>query len=336
MSEKILVVDDEDLVLQSFKRLLSGSFDIETATSPLSALERIRKDGPYGAVVSDLLMPELSGIEFLKMVKTISPDTGRIMLTGEGDLRTVIDAINESGIDLYLEKPASSEKLHQYLDQVLKDYKIKSSVRRSLKTFNDEIAKRRERQLKLSNYDCSTGLYKRSYSMQSLRAWHEAMTLRQISEALLIIKIDNFISLNARVGSECAEELLSVINERLMLLTSHGDIISRWDNDSYIITANYSVQYSAVDEFLNDLIQSLNEPFEFNASDVPFTISVGVAFSLLDAPDLAGLIRCTEQAMSRAISRGPRSIAMYNPLTFSSNVDNCLIVNNRAPLKILD
>ena len=94
MSETILVVDDEDLVLQSFKRLLSGSFDIETATSPLSALERIRKDGPYGAVVSDLLMPELSGIEFLKMVKTISPDTGRIMLTGEGDLRTVIDAIN--------------------------------------------------------------------------------------------------------------------------------------------------------------------------------------------------------------------------------------------------
>ncbi len=332
MSEKILLVDDEDLVLQSFKRRLSGSFDIETATSPLSALERIRNDGPYGAVVSDLVMPELNGIELLKMVKAISPDTGRIMLTGEGDLQTIIDAINESGIDLYIEKPASSEKLHLFLDQVLKEYKTKLSARRSLQTLNEEIAKRRARQLKLSNHDPSTGLSNRHYSMQSLRAWHEAMTLRQKSEALIIIRIDNFLSLSTGKESECVEELLNVLDDRLRLHSNHGDIISRWDNDSYIMTANYAAQYGSADEFLNNLIVSLNEPYEFNGSDVPFTISTGVAFSLLDAPDLAGLIRCAEQAMSMTITKGPRSIAIYNPNTFSSSVDSCLIDKSSSNL----
>ena len=81
MTERILFVDDEKNILDSMKRLLHKRFEIDTALGPSAGLELVKKVR-FAVVVSDLRMPGMGGIEFLSHVRTVNPDTVRVMLTG--------------------------------------------------------------------------------------------------------------------------------------------------------------------------------------------------------------------------------------------------------------
>ena len=115
MNEQILCVDDEAAVLAGFERTLRKRFIVHTAESGAAALERITADGPYAVVLSDMRMPAMDGIQFLREVRQISPDTTCIMLTGNGDQDTARAAINDGRIFRFLTKPCDSQQLTQAL-----------------------------------------------------------------------------------------------------------------------------------------------------------------------------------------------------------------------------
>jgi DNA-binding NtrC family response regulator len=98
MAEKILLVDDDSNVLDGYRRSLSREFLLETAIGPDQALPLVEKNGPYALIVSDMRMPGMNGIQLLSAVKAASPDTIRVILTGNADLETAINAINEGSI----------------------------------------------------------------------------------------------------------------------------------------------------------------------------------------------------------------------------------------------
>src|SRR5438477_269952 len=87
-AESILFVDDEEMVLSSYQRVLRKQFRFDVASSGQQALEKILSNGPYAVLVSDMRMPGMNGIELLRRVKVISPRTIRIMLTGNCDVYT--------------------------------------------------------------------------------------------------------------------------------------------------------------------------------------------------------------------------------------------------------
>src|SRR5579862_9816129 len=102
MAEKILLVDDDSNVLSGYRRILSREFQIETALGGEPALKLVLENGPYAVVVSDMRMPGMDGIQLLSKVKSESPNTIRVMLTGNADLDTAIEAINEGAIFRFL------------------------------------------------------------------------------------------------------------------------------------------------------------------------------------------------------------------------------------------
>ena len=120
MSEKILFVDDEENILSAIKRQLRKQFDLEFTLSGQKGLDIIKQKGPFAAVVSDMRMPVMDGIKFLSNVREISPDTVRIMLTGNADTQTAVDAVNEGNIFRFLVKPCSSETLSKSLNAGIK------------------------------------------------------------------------------------------------------------------------------------------------------------------------------------------------------------------------
>lgn len=124
MTQKILLVDDEPNVLQGFKRHLRKSHDIQLAVGGEAALEVIGEHGPFAVVVSDMQMPEMSGVELLSKVCEIREQTVRIMLTGNADQRTAVDAVNEGNIFRFLNKPCPPEKLAQVLDAALEQHRL--------------------------------------------------------------------------------------------------------------------------------------------------------------------------------------------------------------------
>ncbi|MBW2412676.1 MAG: response regulator, partial [Deltaproteobacteria bacterium] len=79
MKDKVLLVDDDAMVLAGLKRQLRNQFRIDTALSGEEALKQVQENGPYAVIVSDFLMPGMNGIDFLSQVKKASPDTVRMM-----------------------------------------------------------------------------------------------------------------------------------------------------------------------------------------------------------------------------------------------------------------
>ena len=105
MTEKILLVDDEPNVLHALQRQLRKRFDLRTAESGEAALRLLKTEGPFAVIVSDMRMPEMNGVELLATVKTLYPDTVRLMLTGNADQETAIEAVNSGQIFRFLTKP---------------------------------------------------------------------------------------------------------------------------------------------------------------------------------------------------------------------------------------
>ena len=111
--KKILFVDDEPNVLAAFQRQLRRQFEVETAPSGREGLALLQKARDYAVVVADMRMPEMNGVEFLKEVKTAAPEAVRIMLTGNADQGTAIEAINQGRIFSFLHKPCPTGKTHR-------------------------------------------------------------------------------------------------------------------------------------------------------------------------------------------------------------------------------
>ena len=124
MRERILLVDDDSNVLDGYRRTLSREFLLETAIGPDQALPLIEKNGPYAVIVSDMRMPGMNGIQLLSSVKSSSPDTIRVILTGNADLQTAIDAINEGSIFRFLIKPCDREVMAKTLTAALMQYRL--------------------------------------------------------------------------------------------------------------------------------------------------------------------------------------------------------------------
>lgn len=124
MAEKILLVDDDTNILDGYRRILSREFLLETALGGEEALRMVTAHGPYAVVVSDMRMPGMDGIQLLGKVKAQAPNTVRVMLTGNADMDTAIDAINEGNIFRFLNKPCGKEMMSKALTAALVQYRL--------------------------------------------------------------------------------------------------------------------------------------------------------------------------------------------------------------------
>ena len=84
----------------------------------------VEQKGPYAVVVSDMRMPGMDGIQVLTSIKGRWPDTVRVMLTGNADMQTAINAINEGSIFRFLNKPCSKEAMGKTLTAALVQFRL--------------------------------------------------------------------------------------------------------------------------------------------------------------------------------------------------------------------
>jgi two-component system probable response regulator PhcQ len=130
----ILIVDDEENILSSLKRLFRREpYEIFTAISGEEGL-RILDDYPIDLIISDLKMPEMSGVEFLKRAKDKNPVPLRIILTGHADVKGIIQAIDQGEIYRFLLKPWEDEELKMTIRQALDYYNLWKENRTLVKT----------------------------------------------------------------------------------------------------------------------------------------------------------------------------------------------------------
>ena len=110
---RIMIVDDEESIRNSIVRALrKEDYELIAVSSGKEALELLEeKEKEIDLIMSDHLMPEMTGLEFLKKAKEKYPDILRIILTGHADVETIISSINEGEIYRFLTKPWNDEDL---------------------------------------------------------------------------------------------------------------------------------------------------------------------------------------------------------------------------------
>jgi DNA-binding NtrC family response regulator len=118
---KILVVDDEGPVREMLKKGLSqmGGFSVEVAQNGLEALKKTEED-VFDLVLTDMKMPEMDGLELLKLIKAMWPDMIVIMMTAYGSIETAVEAMKNGATD-YITKPIDFNELLIHISKAQKE-----------------------------------------------------------------------------------------------------------------------------------------------------------------------------------------------------------------------
>jgi len=115
----VLYVDDESQNLVSFKANFKRIFNVSLAESATEALEIINSQ-QIDVVITDHMMPSISGADLLERLKIEQPQIGRILITGCNDINIVIEAINRCEVFRFLTKPWVKDDLIQTIEAAYK------------------------------------------------------------------------------------------------------------------------------------------------------------------------------------------------------------------------
>jgi response regulator RpfG family c-di-GMP phosphodiesterase len=130
----VMIVDDEQHVLSALNRLLRDeNYTLSTTPRPADAIDVVKR-AAVSLIISDYEMPEMTGIEMFKVIKTIRPETIRMILTGKADMQATIRAINEGEVFRFITKPWDDEELKITIRHALMQYDLWADNRALLRT----------------------------------------------------------------------------------------------------------------------------------------------------------------------------------------------------------
>jgi len=216
---KILVLDDESMVTKTLSMLLGleGFCNVFTFNSPKDALEFLKNE-QVDLIISDFIMPEMNGIDFLAQAKKLQKNTSRILLTGYADKENAIRAINEIGIFKYIEKPWDNNNLIINIKNALERTRLKKELDKKI----DELKCANE-QLEKYSKNLEEKVEKRTFELSQANSKLNAIFANCADGIILFNNELEIIDLNAsalKLFAQKKEELVSknlfhlVINEK--------------------------------------------------------------------------------------------------------------------------
>ena len=221
MNNKILFVDDEPMLLDLYRRSLGPEFTIDFALGPEKGAALLNGAEPYAVVVADMRMPGMNGVEFLMRVKTVSPHSIRIMLTGCVEIDTTIEAVNQGNVFRFLTKPCSAEKLSAALQDGLNEYRLRAG------------------ELEAAALDGLTRLYNRKRLEEKITEENDIRKrydkARQLDYSMAFIDLDNFKHYNDAYGHPVGDLLLREFAGLLKRIIRKTDFAARYGGDEFLL-----------------------------------------------------------------------------------------------------
>ncbi|ACN15604.1 response regulator family protein [Desulforapulum autotrophicum HRM2] len=117
---RLLIVEDDEDILLSFNEFFSAlpQYEVETATNGLDALKILKQGSKdFHALITDLVMPNISGVGLITITRKLSPDTRIIAITGWGDHPGAL--ASEAAADMVLNKPIDLFEIERFLMKLL-------------------------------------------------------------------------------------------------------------------------------------------------------------------------------------------------------------------------
>jgi CheY-like chemotaxis protein/GGDEF domain-containing protein len=300
--EKILFVDDENAVLDGYRRLLFRDFPVVTAVGGERGLATIRDNGPFAVVISDMRMPGMDGAEFLAEVRKAAPFTVRMLLTGHADLDSAIEAVNKGNIFRFLTKPCQKDVLVEAINSGLAKYRAAVAEKELAK--KGEMIGRSDAEWDAaapSPEDKSDGLAGLP-GAEEARSYVQAMFGKDSQCFVVLFKLTLLQTVAERYGEEAAAEYLISAVQFLKGAFWTSDKLFQWNREVIMAVVERQVRPAAVRmEVQRLLMDNQQHVLELNGRKV--MIAYSATFDLLPVAQFSSLDQMFEAFIAKQIGR---------------------------------
>ncbi len=284
----LLIVDDEADVCRVLTSVLTAKgYAAESETRATAVMERLRRR-PYEAVLLDLFMPELSGIQLLKQIKEEFEDLPIVVLTGKGDLATAVEAM-QAGASDFISKPVAGGFL---------DLRIQRAM---------EL----EHARRLAKLDSLTGLYNHRFFQERLAEEIKRSERHARPLALLLLDVDHFKEVNDTHGHMTGDAVLREVSRLLVESSRAEDIVARYGGEEFAMILPETAREGA--EIFAGRVKRAFESGRLEERDLPrntrITVSIGVAGWTAESTR-EGLLRAADQALYQAKRQGRNRVCV--------------------------
>ncbi|MBO4401316.1 MAG: diguanylate cyclase [Selenomonadaceae bacterium] len=288
---KILIVDDEQIMLLLARRILSTKYEVVTASNGAEALEIFAQERP-DLVLSDLLMPEMDGYELHKLLQEQSATPVPIMFMTADESDESESKGFELGAADYIRKPLKPDVLLRRVGNIIDNLdKI-----RGLKT--------------AASTDPLTGLLNKAASQDEIGALAE-----HSSGALMMVDMDSFKLVNDIYGHAMGDKILVRFAELLKKITRETDLAGRMGGDEFILylqNVDDEKVLRSRTEFLNRQLVASAKEFMGAEMEIPLGVSVGAVFVPDEGRDFASLYKKADSALYSVKQHGKHGLTVYN------------------------
>jgi len=308
-SPKILIIDDDDQIRRLLLDIFNDGYDCREVSSAEEALLILAQEN-FDLVISDINMGGMSGLELVPQVHSISADSVVLMISGQSNIETAIEALRAGAFD-YVMKPLDIRHVEAAVERALKQ----SSLLKEKRRYKDQLEKLlRERTAevnRLAYYDTLTGLPNRTLFKDRLEQ-AVAVSLRSGKLiGILFIALDQLKKVNDTLGHLPGDQLMKQVAGRLRSCVTEGDTVARFGGDEFAVMLTRIDGAKDIIEIIGALRAALGPPFDLDGQELFVTTSVGVSLFPLDGREGQSLLKNASSALYRAKKSGGDNYKFY-------------------------
>ena len=306
---KVLIIDDDEQIRGLLLNLLGNIYDCCEAESAEQALTALAAD-PFDLVISDIQMGGMSGLELVPHVHSIAPDCVVLMISGQSNIETAIEALHAGAFD-YILKPFDARQVQAAVERALKQSLLLKEKRRYKDQLEILLRQRTAQVNRLAYYDALTDLPNRILFEDRLDQAVSAAHRSGETLAVLFISPDQLNKVNDTLGHVRGDRLLREVAQRLRRCLTKSDTVARFSADEFALLLRQIGETSEVVETISSIREVLEPSFDLDGQELFASASVGVSFFPLDGTDSQSLLKNAGAALYRARTAGGNNYQFY-------------------------
>ncbi len=305
----VLIIDDDEQIRNLLVAVLGGIYKCRTASSAEEALSALA-GATFDLVISDIDMGGMTGLELVPRVHSMSPDTVVLMISGNQDIETAIEAMRVGAFD-YITKPLDLRHVQAAVERALDHCWLLKEKHRYKEQLESLLAQRTAEVDRLAYYDTVTDLPNRTLFEDRLTQAVAVARSADQTLGVLFISIDQFKKVNDTLGHGPGDGLLREFAERLKSCISETDTVARFGNDEFALLQTHIEGTKDIVETIGSLSQVLKFSFDLHGQELFATASVGISLFPLDGQDSQTLLKNAGAALYKAKTSGGASYQFY-------------------------
>ncbi len=298
---KLLVIDDEESVCNFLSDFLSKEYECLTATSADEAF-KILGEEKFAVILTDIKLPDKNGIELARKIKEEAPDTVVVMMTGNADLESAINAIRAGAFD-YIQKPFDLDNLEVSIKRALEHHLSLVGKRKYEEHLKILVEQRTEEADHFLWYDALTDLPNRFLFEDRLTQAIEQAKYNKRIIAIVLVSINQLKRVYSILGTKYGDAVLREFVSRVKGCLSTGETLARFDDEFAILMATIDKEQQVI-ELIEKIKSALKKSIKLYDEEILLTISAGISIFPNDCRNAQEALKNASIALEKAKEEG--------------------------------